>query len=159
MDIFEFAMQMEKDGESYYRDLAGRVDNKGLKNILTMLADAEVVHYDIFKKMKDNITVKVSDTPILSKVKNVFAQMKKENETTGAPHSQIELYRKAQEIEKKSRDFYLEKAEERKDQKEIFLKIAEEERMHYNILAQLIDFVSRPQTWLEDAEWYHMEEY
>jgi rubrerythrin len=161
MNIYEYAMQMEKDGEDFYRDLAGRVDNKGLKNILTMLADAEVIHYTIFKKMKDNVKVKVADTPILSKVKNVFVQMKEENETAGASPSQIELYRKAQGIEKKSRDFYLEKAAEQKDQgqKEIFLKIAEEERKHYEILAKLIDFVSRPQTWLEDAEWYHMEEY
>ena len=34
MDIFEFAMQMEKDGESYYREIAAKVDNKGVKKIL-----------------------------------------------------------------------------------------------------------------------------
>ncbi len=42
MGIYEFAMQMEKDGESYYRDLAQKVDNKGIKNILGFLADATV---------------------------------------------------------------------------------------------------------------------
>ena len=161
MDIYEYAMKMEKDGERYYRELTKKVGNTGLKNILTMLADAEVVHYNIFQKMKDKGTVKVANTKILSNVKNIFEKMKEEEEITGVSSSQIELYKKAQEIEMKSRDFYMEKAGEvkKKSQKEIFLKIADEEKKHYSILEKIIDFVSRPQTWLEDSEWYHLEEY
>lgn len=69
--------------------------------------------------------------------------------------------KKAQEIEKKSQIFYLEKADEvnNPSQKEIFLKIADEEKKHYFILENILDFVSRPQNWLENAEWYHLEEY
>ena len=44
MDIYEFALQMEKDGEDYYRDQALKEGNKGLKNIFTFLADAEAQH-------------------------------------------------------------------------------------------------------------------
>lgn len=29
MDIYEYAMQMEKDGENYYRELAQKAPNKG----------------------------------------------------------------------------------------------------------------------------------
>lgn len=39
MDIFKYAMRMEKDGENYYRQLAGQTANGGLKAILVMLAD------------------------------------------------------------------------------------------------------------------------
>lgn len=161
MDLYEFAMKMEKDGENYYRELATKVGNTGLKNILTMLADAEVVHYNIFKKLKDNEKVKVGNTKILSNAKNIFEKMKEEEEITGVSSSQIELYRKAQEIERKSRNFYLEKAGEvkGKSQKEILLKVADEEKKHYLILEKIIDFVSRPQIWLENPEWYHLEEY
>jgi len=161
MDLYEFAMKMERDGENYYRELATKVGNTGLKNILTMLADAEVVHYNIFKKLKDNEKVKVGNTKILSNAKNIFEKMKEEEEITGVSSSQIELYRKAQEIERKSRNFYLEKAGEVKDksQKEILLKVADEEKKHYLILEKIIDFVSRPQIWLENPEWYHLEEY
>ena len=49
MDIYEYAMQMEKDGEAYYRDLAGKTSHQGLKSILGMLADAEVKHYKLFE--------------------------------------------------------------------------------------------------------------
>jgi rubrerythrin len=161
MDIYEFAMKMEKDGENYYRELAKKAVNTGLSNIFTMLADAEVGHYDIFKKMEEKKKVKVGHTKILSKVKNVFVRMKEADETTGVGITQTELYKKAREIEKKSRDFYLEKAGEVKDpdRKEIFRKIADEEKKHYLILEEIIEFVSRPRTWLENPEWYHLEEY
>lgn len=161
MDIYEFAMQMEKDGEKYYRDSAQKVNNAGLKKILCVLADAEVKHYNILQKMKQNENIQMPDTQILSNVKNIFVQMKEEKDTLGINISQIDLYKNAQDIEKKSNEFYLEKAKEVNDQsqREIFLKIAEEEKKHYSILENIINFVSQPLDWLENAEWYHLEEY
>jgi rubrerythrin len=41
MDIYTFAMQMEKDGEEYYRELGTKCKNEGLTKIFTMLADEE----------------------------------------------------------------------------------------------------------------------
>lgn len=161
MNIYDYAMQMEKDGENYYRDSAQKINNAGLKRILGILADAEVKHYDILQQMKKNEKVQMPDTEILSNVKNIFIKMKEENDTIGVNISQKELYEKAQEIEKKSQIFYLEKADEVNNppQKEIFLKIADEEKKHYFILENILDFISRPQNWLENAEWYHLEEY
>ncbi len=161
MDIYEFAMKMEKDGEGYYRELATKTEDTGLKNIFAMLADAEVVHHNIFRKMKENEKVRVAHTKILSRVKNIFEKMRQEGKDTDINITQTELYRKAQEIERNSRNFYLKEADEVKDpdQKEIFFKIADEEKKHYFILEGIIDFVSRPQTWLENPEWYHLEEY
>ncbi|MCF6156062.1 MAG: rubrerythrin [Candidatus Brocadia sp.] len=161
MNIYDYAMQMEKDGENYYHDSAQKINNSGIKKILYLLADAEVKHYDILQKMKNSETIQMLDTEILSNVKNIFAKMKEENDIVGVNISQIGLYKKAQEIEKKSQIFYLEKAGEvnNPSQKEIFLKIADEEKKHYFILENILDFVSRPQNWLENAEWYHLEEY
>lgn len=44
MNIFEFAMQMEKDGEAFYREIAKKTKNSGLQKIFNTLADEEVVH-------------------------------------------------------------------------------------------------------------------
>ncbi len=161
MDVYEYAMQMEKDGESYYRELTEKIGNRGLKRILSMLADAEVIHYNILLKMKKSEKIEVADASILTDVKNIFIKMKEEKEITGINISQVELYKKAQQIEEKSQNFYLDKAGEVEDllQKEIFLKIAEEEKKHFFILESVIDFVSQPQRWLENAEWYHLDEY
>jgi len=160
MDIYEYAMQVERDGEDLYRYIAGRVVNQGLRTILLMLADAEVRHYKLFQNMKNNDKVSMADTTILNDVKNIFLKMKEEK-SFEVDVSHIELYRKAQKIEKMTQDFYAEKAGEVKDKAQagIFLKIAEEEKRHYFILENIINFVNKPSSWLENPEWYHMEEY
>jgi rubrerythrin len=154
MDIFDFAMQMEKDGEAYYRELAQKSADKGLARIFTMLADEEVRHYGIFSRMKAG-RVEVPPTSVLTNVKNIFVEMKEKGEPFGVNAGLISSYRKAQEIEKKSEDFYREKAAEVKEpsQKENLLKIADEEKTHFLILDGIIEFVQRPKNWLEDAEW------
>ena len=160
MNIFEYAMQMEKDGENYYHQLAQQTANIGLKTILTMLADEETKHYNAIEKMK-TADPQMAETKILTDAKNIFVQIKESNEKFGFDIGQTELYKKAQDIEKKSRVFYLEKANEVEEeyQKEIFLRLAEEEKKHFFLLENIIEFVSRPEHWLEDAEFFHLEEY
>lgn len=160
MDIYSYAMQMEKNGESYYREIAGKARSKGIRNVLLMLADAEVKHYQIFEHMKRHEVVQPADLAYLGKIKNIFVQMREGKEPLEVNGSQIVLYRKAQEIEKKTRDFYREKSTEvDESQRTMFLKIADEEQKHYDILENIIDVVTRPETWLENPEWYHLEEY
>jgi len=103
----------------------------------------------------------MAETTILTDAKNIFAQIKESGESFDFDIKQTELYKKAQDIEEKSRDFYLEKANEVKEecQKGLFLKLAEEEKKHYFLLDNIIEFVSRPEHWLENAEFYHLEEY
>lgn len=161
MDIFDSAMQLEKDGEAYYREIAEKCNNEGLSKILNMLADDEVKHYNIFKSMKESEDYAFTDTEILSEAKNVFAYMKQSMEDFDPNISQVEMYEKAQELEKKSEDFYMEKSEEVKDekQKDILFKIAREERKHYLLLENIIEFVRKPDVWIENAEFSHLDEY
>jgi rubrerythrin len=162
MNIFDFAMTMEKDGESYYRELAKKCNDKeGLRKILNMLADDEVKHYQTLEKMKNMETADIEETQILKNVKNIFVQLKEERAEIKTDISQLDLYKKAQEIEKKSEDFYLQKVEELENEKhkQILLKIADEEKKHYYLLQNIIEFVSRPQKWIENAEFHHLEEY
>jgi rubrerythrin len=125
-----------------------------------MLADEEVKHYNTIERMKTE-KPQMAETTILTDAKNIFAQIKESEEKFDFDIKQTQLYKKAQDIEKKSQDFYLEKANEveQEYQKEIFLKLAGEEKKHYFLLENIIQFISRPQTWLENAEWYHLEEY
>ncbi len=160
MDIFDFAMQMEKDGEAYYRQLAKQTSNKGLKKILNMLADDEVEHYYIIEKIKTGKHFP-AQTIILADAKNVFVQMAESAEQLDIDTTQNELYSKAREIEKRSMDFYQEKANQMEEeyQREIFMALAEEEKKHFFLLENIIEFISRPKNWLENAEFYHLDEY
>ncbi len=160
MNIFEFAMEKEKYSEDYYRQLAGKSNSKGLETVFNMLADEEAKHYKIVSDMKEDVAPDLAETTVLLDARDVFAKMRESVQDFNFGISQTELYRKAQQIEKQSRDFYLEKANEvERTQKGIFLKLADEEKKHYFLLENIIDFVSRPETWLENAEFYHLEEY
>lgn len=160
MDIFKYAMQMEKDGESFYREIAKKTSDKGLKKIVTMLADEEVKHYQAIERIKQN-NYQMTETTVLDDAKNIFIEMKDRPQRFEPGQEQIGLYTEAQEIEKKSQQFYQDKAGQTNndDQKKLFEKLAREEEKHYFLLENIIDFVSRPKQWLENAEWYHLEEY
>ncbi|MHC5061458.1 MAG: ferritin family protein [Planctomycetota bacterium] len=161
MDIYEYAMQMERDGEAFYRDLARQSPNRGIKRILTMLADEEQRHYNAIARMKSTEPVQLAESSVLADAKNVFVQLKKSGEEFASETNQIKLYRKALEIEAKSRDFYNEKAGEASDTdvKKLFLRLVGEEQKHYVLVENIIDFLSGPETWLENAEFCHLEEY
>jgi rubrerythrin len=161
MDIFEFAMQKEKYSENYYRQLAGKTGNKGLKNICNMLADEEAKHYKVVQKMRTNNPDKITDTPILKNAKKVFEKMRESTEKFNFNISELQLYEKAKNIEQEAKQFYMEKTEEvdNPDQKEIFKKLANEEQKHFIVLENICDFLENPQYFLENAEFHHIDDY
>jgi rubrerythrin len=160
MDIFAYAINIETEGEKFYRNLTESTKNAGIKKILTMLADDEVKHRKIFEKLRDNINIDFKATEIIANSKLIFKGLKSEDFVDQT--DQIEVYRKAQTIEQKSIDFYREqaKASENKTISSVILKIFEEEKMHYLLLDNIIDLLMRPKQWVENAEFNKlMEEY
>lgn len=163
MNILDYAMEFEQDSETYYRGLAERTSLPGLKKILVMLADEEVKHYTIIKNLAENVTQEFPDSDIIMNVITIFSELQKENRKSKVviEKPEVEIYRKALEFEAKSRDFYKERAAEAGSEAEraILMKLAEEEQKHYRLVENLIEFTRRPDTWLEDAEFHHLEEY
>ena len=161
MNVFDFAINMEKEGELYYRELAEKTSEEGLQRILNMMADDEVKHRQTFEKMKNKKNPDVIKTQILKDAKNVFSQMKADTIDLAPDIEQLDLYKKAKEIELKSENFYRHEASllGNEREKECLLKIAEEEKKHYHLLLNIIEFISRPQQWIENAEFYHLDEY
>jgi len=165
MNIYQFAMQMEKDGEDFYLQLAKEATVPGLAKIFTMLAGEERKHYAVVEQLsRKEKNPHMAETAILDNVKNVFIGMREEKEelfidTTAATTS----YRKACAIEVVSERLYREKAQETKDENEqrIFLRLAGEEANHLRIMESILEFVSRPEpgNWLENAEWSHLDAY
>ncbi|KHD08225.1 hypothetical protein PN36_19415 [Candidatus Thiomargarita nelsonii] len=158
MNILDYAMQVEKEGEAQYRLMAERSNNPGMKKILIELADSEVEHYNVFHAIRENSNIPEINEAILPNVKKIFSGMKADN---GVNANEIDQFRNAQLHEKSIQEFYLQKAEEvdAPSLKMMLLKIAEEEGKHYKVLGGLIDFLSRPEQWLEDAEWHQIDDY
>jgi len=126
-----------------------------------LLADEEAKHYDVIARMKDRIPEKVSKTDVIGESKEILERIEQSQDKFDFDRSQAHIYEKALENEKISKEYYLEKANEVKDhcQKGILKKLAAEEEKHYKVLDNIVEFVSRPEHWLENAEFYHTEEY
>jgi len=164
MNIYDYAIQMEKDGEAYYRELGKKSKHEGLLYIFTLLADEEVSHYMILEEMRaanPNATLSDKEKDVLKNAKNIFANMKENIADMDFNLPQADFYRKALSTEEKSIDYYLEMSEKVEDDehKAIFKKLAAEEKKHKFLMENLVNFVSQPMVWLEDAEFNHLDEY
>ena len=162
MNIYQYAMKLEKDSENYYNRLMSKTDDIGLQAILKMLADEEAKHFSIVEQMeKTNICPELAETNILKNAKNIFMQIKGKNLEFNFDLTQADFYREAQEFEEKSYQHYLEMSAKVEDEakKNLLLKLAEEEKKHMFLLENLVEFVSRPETWVENAEFNHLDEY
>jgi len=161
VDIYDFAMQMEQDGERFYRTLADSVPDKGLKSIFTTLAEEELKHFRTIQRMKVN-TFSMEDSPLLEGIKSIFKVMQANPPKEFLKEeAQEKAYQKARELEEKSWKFYEDCAKKASSEQEtaLFERLAAEEQRHYKILDNMVELIQRPKTWLEDAEITHLEDY
>ena len=164
MNIYEYALKMERDGEKFYRELAGNCRIEGVRTILTMLASEEVKHYDTITLLKKQAGNSLPvNSKIVDNVRSIFVRMKEKKADICFDSSELDSYKKARDIEEMSQKFYLDKAAdtEQEGERQIFLRLAAEEEKHLRIMENLVEFVARPEpgNWLENAEWHHLEEY
>ena len=164
MNIFDFAIDFEIENRKLYEEFAEKTGNKDLKGVFLELAEEEKKHENIVRQLKENKKADNVEAGILPKAKNVLEKIANdlpEGSEGVFVDEQVDVYKKAIDIETKSYEFYEEKAEESDSEevKKAFKRLAEEEKKHERIIGNIIELVNRPNTWLEDAEWYHLEDY
>jgi rubrerythrin len=159
VSIYESAIQMERDGEQFYRDLARKAPNKGFEAIFNLLADDEAEHQRVIARLQ-------ADSPVGAIAANqagpnIFTQLKKDRSLNDLDTSQLELYQQALAVEKKSQELYLREAAQtaKPEAKSVFEQLAAQEEQHYFLIHNLVELMLHPQTWVENGEFYHIEEY
>jgi rubrerythrin len=165
MNVFEFAMKMEKDGQTYYEQHAAKESNPALKKIWEQLAGDEAKHYEIFRRMKDGQigeAAKMSsvETKILATAKTVFQELSAKDKDVKFSKDIFEAWEKAQDVEVETEEFYRQKQEEEKDPevKKAFGLLADEEKKHVHLIEHVLDFLHEPRSWLEDAEFNSIDQ-
>ncbi len=159
MNLYDYAIKMEVDGEKYYREQAKKNEGHPISRVFLILAKAEQKHADLLRRRRD-LTV---DTLLPDKEaeQNIFTAMADfKADVTSIPR-QLDVYRLAIEVEKKSIDLYkklLAEAETEEDKK-LLAFLVEQETEHYNLFDTLLTLVERPEEWVEDAEFGRREEY
>ena len=154
MNILDFAINMELDGEKYYNDQAEIINDKYLKNIFLILAKDENSHAKILQDKSNNLSYDLKSNETLSEAKNLFKGIKDfKNEIKQKP-DQLDLYRVALEKETESIDLYeklLSQAEDDKSKK-LFEFLIDQEKDHYITLEEIVSQLNKSNDWVEAAE-------
>ena len=159
MEWLDVAIQIEVEGEKFYRKLSDSADHEGMERIFAMLANDEIQHRKTFEALKGGTPDVAEPSRVLKESAQVFKTFKEKD--FSSQQTQLDLYRKALEIEEKSIEFYKQQLESVDDdaQLEVLGRIIGEEQDHYALIDNIIIAVERPESWVEHAEFGLREDY
>ncbi len=159
MEWLDVAINIEVEGEQFYRKLSDESSHEGMKRIFSMLADDEVKHRETFEALKGSTPGIAEPSRVLKESGLVIRKFNTKDFL--AQQKQLDLYRRALDIEKKSIEYYQKQLEMIDDdaQQEVLGSIIGEEEDHYALIDNIIIAVERPESWVEDAEFGLREDY
>ncbi len=154
--IFEFALGFEKEGTSFYLDLASGTDNPLSKTLFYTLARQEIDHAERIEKFYSGVfsgnVLDVSERNLVEKeVKSFFDQFKAKRIPA---ENNLDIYKNAMDLEKKGYAAYSKFYNESKDENEkVFLKfLMKEEKNHLDSISNVYSYLSGTSDWLEKEE-------
>lgn len=166
MNIFDFALKMELDGEKYYRDLAEKTKYDDLKKVLLGLAEDEKRHHEIIQLAQNQTFKYIEADPSLTNIKNVFANQtefagEKKEFIAKIKAEQFDFYQAALIKEHESVELYqkLIVSSENPAAKAICERLIHEEEKHVEVLDNIIEMLNHVNDWVEAAEFNHQDIY
>jgi rubrerythrin len=158
MDILKFAIEMEKEGEQYYKEQAENNRDNSLYTVFMNLAKDECHHAQIIENKVKGIAYK-PEASVSNWTKNVFDGVDDFKIEVKEIPQQLDAYRMALQKEKESIELYQNLLKETKEDKMLFEFLIAQEEGHYKIIDEIITLVNRPNEWVENAEFGKREEY
>ena len=168
MDIYDFALKMEMDGDRYYFDQAAKATHAELRVVLKGLAEDEQRHYRIVQQLQNQKREFIEPDPAISAARNVFAIAgdkpfipKDQDSIAKWKDEQRDVYQAALRKEEESVRTYtnLKEAVESPAEKGILEKLVQEEESHAEVLGNIIEMINRAHEWVESAEFHHKKPY
>ncbi|MDR3585713.1 MAG: ferritin family protein [Desulfosporosinus sp.] len=161
MNIFEFAINMEHEGEKYYTEQAEINKDNSLSIVFQMLAKDESMHVKVLQNKANRLPCDLKQNETLSKAKNVFTDIETTKPEINQIPNQLGVYRLALDNEKASITLYQKYFSEATDEesKMLFEYLTKQEEDHYEIIDQLVSLLSRSEEWVESAEFGLRKEY
>jgi rubrerythrin len=154
MNVLEFAINMELDGEKYYKEQAENTTDTALKTLFLILAEDENAHAKVLQQKSNKLVYELKNNETLSETKNLFKDIKHFKSEIKEIPNQLDLYRVALEKEKESitlyEKFLLESSDD--ESKKLFSFLINQEEDHYEILEELVSQLNKSDDWVESAE-------
>ncbi|MCP4580605.1 MAG: ferritin family protein [candidate division Zixibacteria bacterium] len=166
-EALSMAIEMEKEGQSFYRKTADKASDKMTKQVFEFLAGEEMKHIEAIKNFYDSeIAGQSSDfneilgsyTPEKTR-RAILGLFKGLGEKAPVDKPDMEAYSFARDFEKNGENFYREAASKATDEnvKKLFEFLVEEEVRHFQMIDDSMAFLENPSEWFHRQEKWHVE--
>ena len=155
-EAIKTAIQMEKDGYSFYKKAAIQTSSDMGRTVFDSLANDELLHLDVFEKMFREKVGKTEWDQLINSSKKyadmpIFQKDLKTVEGANPDTNELDALNIAMTSEKEAIEYYT-KIKERaveNEVKDIIDEIIEQEKNHYAILEQEFNYLSKTGYWYE----------
>jgi rubrerythrin len=161
MNIFDCAISMEEDARAYYKKLADASTIPEIKNLLSLLAEAEQEHRNALAGMKERLLPQKAEFSVLKDAACVFKPLLGKRNLMEDLKDDPDAYRHIVMREEEDVRFYEDLAAKEQDgeSRELLLLLADEERKHLSIVENIYSFVESPKSYLAWGEFSNISEY
>ena len=150
------AIQMEKDGYSFYMKAAAQTSSEMGRSVFESLADDEELHLNVFEKLfEDKVGNDDWDDLVNSSKKyaelKIFPKDLTDAEAVSPDTNELDALNFAMNSEQEAIDYYTKIREDTEDAevKKIIDEIIEQEKSHYMILQEEFSHLSATGYWYE----------
>jgi rubrerythrin len=155
-EAIKTAIQMEKDGYSFYKKAASQTTSETGKSFFESLANDEQIHLETFQKIFEDKVGKTEWDALVNSSKKytdlpIFPKDLASSEGTNPDLDEMDAIRVAMDSEKEAIDYYkiIKDKYTNKDVKEIIVEIIEQEKNHYRLLEQEFDHLDKTGFWFD----------
>ena len=161
MNIWEKALEFEKEGRDFYEKKASENKGNSLYVVFNMLAEDEKRHLMLIENFMSHSDMELPEHDFPASMDSLFSGDNKDISLVYTQSEQLAIYHLARDIEKKGIDLYTEMYKNSNTDKEklVISYLRGQEEKHYEIFDELVKRVGRPEEWVESAEFGEREEY
>jgi rubrerythrin len=158
MNTIDYAIGMELEGHEFYTELADSNKDNELHTVFLLLAESELQHAELLKRFREKANIKLEGHFARPEFRSVFTE--EQFQRMNSP-KQLDAYRFAYEREEESIKLYqsMKMGTDNELEKEIYDFLIRQEEEHLTLFEELVKMVTRPEEWVESAEFGIREEY
>jgi rubrerythrin len=157
MNILDFAMEMDRSGRDYYRQMALKAHSPGVRQLFGRMAKEEERLMEEYRRMKADDPDRRAESPMLQMADNPF----RHQAALTPPHDELEAYRLVLAMEGKACQLLQSAASQEADGAAgaILRRVAAMECGELKEVEEIYDFVSAPSEYLAWAEFSNLDEF
>jgi rubrerythrin len=156
MNILDFAMEMDRSGRDYYRQMAQKARTPGVRQVFGWMAREEERLMEEYRAMKGEVSDRRADSPLLRMADNPF----RHRAGMSPPQDEQQAYRLILDLEGKACQLLQSAAmEEDGAAGEMLRRVAAMECGALTEVEEVYDFISAPNGYLAWAEFSNLDEF